>query len=105
MPKCGPPPELYRDMRLIDGKLPRLTEARQKTAANVVTPPKVVTTRSAEKGKQAMKRTTPKADGKKTRLCKKEDKGSKCLLLVVFCSCFNQQELNFHTKSITTRSL
>ena len=78
MPKCGPPSELYRDMHLINGKLPARTQApRQKTVPNVRTTRKTETS----KDKQVMKPTTPEDDGEKVPLCKEEDKGSKFSLL------------------------
>ena len=79
MPKCGPPAELYRDMRLINGKLPPLTKApRPKTQPNAVTTPKYPKSVATRNEKQATKPTTPKQDAVKAKLCKEEDKGSKC---------------------------
>ena len=75
LPKCAPPPELYRDMRLINGKLPTPPPPP---------PPKTVkkipiTQKETEKTTRQIFKTTSRAEGEeKVPICKEEeDKGSK----------------------------
>ena len=77
-PKCDPPPALYREMRLIGGKLP----APSKRPALRITPQiRIPRKTEARTYKQVMKPTTPggDGDGEKMPICKKEEKGSRWL--------------------------
>lgn len=83
LPKCEPPPELYKEMRLINGKLPPPTKRPPlKTHSKVRTPRKT----EPVIDRQIMKSTTPRGDvdGEMMPICKVEDKGTPIQLILNF---------------------
>ena len=86
LPKCGPPPELYRDMLLINGKLPKRTPLpKQPPPITVKTVPTVRTPRKtkAKTEDTMVKPTMPGRHEEKMPICEEEDKGSKWSTVVI----------------------